>query len=71
MAVTSIRLNEKEEKVLNYLKKYFNCDSSTLLKRSLYELYEDLKDKEIIDTFENDLKNSNQNFVKYEDLFKS
>ena len=71
MAVTSIRLNDKEEKVLNYLKEYFNCDSSTILKRSLYELYEDLKDKEIIDDFENDLRKNNQNFVKYEELFKS
>lgn len=69
MAVTSIRLNKKEEKVLNFLKEHFNCDSSTILKRSLYELYEDLKDKEIIDNFEKDIKNNNHNFIKYDELF--
>jgi hypothetical protein len=33
MGVTSIRLNKKEEEILNLLKEYFHCDSSTLLKR--------------------------------------
>jgi hypothetical protein len=69
MAVTSIRLNDKEERVLRYLKKHFNCDTSTLLKRSLYELYEDLKDKEIIESFEEDIKSNNPGFIKYEELF--
>ena len=68
MGVTSIRLNEKEERVLNYLKKSFNCDSSTLLKKSLFELYEDLKDKEAIENFEKEEKEGNTKFVNIEEL---
>ena len=70
MGVTSIRLNKKEEKLLNYLKEYFHCDSSTLLKKSLFELYEDLKDKEIIDTFEKKEKEGKTKFISFEELVK-
>jgi hypothetical protein len=68
MAVTSVRLNQKEEKLLKLLKDYYNCDASSLLKRSLYELYEDLKDKEIIEQFEKKEKNHKSQFVTFEDL---
>ncbi len=70
MGVTSIRLNEKEEKILNYLKEYFHCDSSTLLKRSLFELYEDLKDRERIEDFERREKNGKTKFVNFDELIK-
>ena len=69
MGVTSIRLNKKEEKVLHYLKEYFHCDSSTLLKKSLFELYEDLKDREVIDTFEKKEKDGKTKFIDFEKLF--
>ena len=52
MAVISVRFNEKEEKILELLKKYYNCDTSNLLKKSLLELYEEIKDSEIIEEFE-------------------
>ena len=52
MGVTSVRFNDKELKILDALKKHYNCDSSTLIKRSLFELYEVLKDKERISAFE-------------------
>jgi hypothetical protein len=52
MAVTSVRFNSKEEKVLKYLKKYYNCDASALVKKSLWELYEEIKDKEVIEKYE-------------------
>lgn len=68
MAVTSVRLNLKEEKLLKLLKNYYNCDASTLIKRSLYELYEDLKDKEIIEQFERKEKHDRSQFMKIEDL---
>jgi hypothetical protein len=68
MAVTSVRLNQKEEKLLKLLKDYYNCDASSLLKRSLYELYEDLKDKEIIKQFEKKEKNHKSQFVTIDDL---
>ena len=51
MAVTSVRFNAKEEKIVKILKKHYNCDASTLIKKSLWELYEDIKDK-IIEAFE-------------------
>jgi len=62
MAVTSVRFNKKEEKVLNYLKDHFHCDTSSLLKKSLWELYEELKDKEIIEEFE---KNEEKGNIKF------
>ena len=65
MDVTSVRLNTKEEKLL---KDYYNCDASSLLKRSLYELYEDLKDKEIIESFEKTEKRKKPGFIKFEEL---
>ena len=68
MAVTSIRLNQKEENLLKILKEHYNCDASTLLKNSLREMYEDLKDKIIIEQFEKNEKNKKSKFVKFEDL---
>ena len=68
MGVTSVRLNQKEEKLLKLLKDYYDCDASSLLKRSLYELYEDLKDKEIINNFEKKEKNKKPQFVTFDEL---
>jgi hypothetical protein len=68
MGVTSVRLNQKEEKLLKLLKDHYNCDASSLLKRSLYELYEDLQDKEIVETFEKKEKAKKPQFIKFEDL---
>jgi hypothetical protein len=63
------RLNKKEEKMLNYLKEYFHCDSSTLLKKSLFELYEDLKNQEAITAFEEKEKDGNNKFISFKELF--
>ena len=62
MAVTSVRFNAKEEKI-KILKKHYNCDASTLIKKSLWELYEDIKDKEIIETFEKCEKGGKTKFI--------
>ena len=67
MAVTSIRLNPKEERLVNFLKDYYELDTSTLLKKSLLEMYEDVVDKKIIDDYENKGK---QEFMSYEDLIE-
>ena len=56
MAVISIRLNEEEEKMINYLSEHFNQDRSALIKHSLYDIYEDLCDREFIDRFEKNKK---------------
>jgi Family of unknown function (DUF6290) len=71
MAVTSIRLNTKEQKLLNFLKEYYHCDSSTILKKSIIDMYEDLKDKELIETYEKEESENKTKFKKYEDLVKT
>jgi len=50
------------------LKKYYHCDSSSLLKKTLWDLCEELKDREIVYKFENRGKVSKANFVKIEDI---
>ncbi|MBN2544990.1 MAG: hypothetical protein JXB50_04270 [Spirochaetes bacterium] len=70
MAVTSVRFNKNEEKILNYLKNHFHCDASTLVKKSLYELYEDLKDKEIIEKFEDEENNKKIHFNTIDNILK-
>ena len=45
MAVISLRLNQNEEKMVDFLSDYFEQDRSALIKYSLRELYEDLIDK--------------------------
>jgi len=68
MAVISVRFNSKEEKILKTLKNYYNCDSSNLIKRTLLDLYEEIKDREIIEQFEIREKASESGFVKFEDI---
>ncbi len=68
MAVISVRFNSKEEKILKTLKNYYNCDSSNLIKRTLLDLYEEIKDREIIEQFEVKEKTSKSGFVKFEDI---
>ena len=68
MAVISVRFNLKEEKILKALKNYYNCDSSNLIKRTLLDLYEEIKDREIIEQFEIREKSSKSGFVKFEDI---
>ena len=69
MAVISVRFNSKEEKILEILKKYYECDSSSLVKKSLLDLYEEIKDREIIEQYEAREKISKSGFVKIEDIF--
>lgn len=68
MAVVSVRFNDKETKILKILKKYYNCDYSSLLKLSLWDLYEEIKDKGIVEEFEKKEKSSKANFVKIKDI---
>ena len=70
MAVISVRFNSKEEKILKTLKNYFNCDSSNLIKKTLLDLYEEIKDREIIEQYEDREKTSKSGFVKIEDIIK-
>jgi hypothetical protein len=68
VAVISVRFNSREEKILEILKKYFECDSSSLVKKSLLDLYEEIKDREIIEQYEAREKISKSGFIKIEDI---
>jgi hypothetical protein len=52
MAIISLRLNQTEEKMVNFLVDYYEQDRSSLLKYSLKELYEDIIDKQVLDEYE-------------------
>jgi len=67
MAVISIRLNKKE-KILKRLADYFHEDRSTLVKKSLFELYENMVDLEEIKEFESRERRGKVPFFTAEDI---
>ena len=67
MAVVSVRLNKEEEKILNFLTEYFHEEKSSLFKKSMYELYEDIQDIKFIE--EHISKRKNREFISGDDLF--
>ena len=68
MAVVSVRLNDEEEKILEYLTEYLHEDKSTLLKKSMYELYEDIQDIRFIENYIDDAKKSEKKFITGQEL---
>jgi hypothetical protein len=62
MGVISVRLNKDEVNMLKQLTEYFHADRSTLIKRSLLELYENMRDIEAIETFEKKEKRGKVSF---------
>jgi len=70
MGVTSIRLNEEDKKILEYLKKHYHCDTSTLFKKSLRELFETIKDQEIIEEFEEREKAGQTKFLTIDTIIQ-
>lgn len=52
MALVTLRLNEQEEKILELLVKHFDEDKSKILKDALWDKFEDLRDRELIEEFE-------------------
>jgi len=69
MGVKSIRLNKNEEKALNVLKDHFNCDSSTIIKKSLWEMYENINDSKAVEEFEKIETQDKVKFNSFDDLF--
>jgi predicted transcriptional regulator len=67
MAVVSVRLNREEEKILDYLTEYFHEDKSSLFKKSMFELYEDIQDIKFIE--EHIAKRKEREFISGEELF--
>jgi len=66
MAVVSVRLNNEEEKILTYLSEYFHEDKSTLLRKSLYEMYEDIQDIKFIEAYRETA--SNRKYISGDEL---
>ena len=68
MAVVSVRLNDEEEKILEYLAEYFHEDKSTLIKKSMYELYEDIQDIRFIENYISKVEKSDKKFITGDEL---
>ena len=71
MAVISVRLNTEEEKMISFLSEHFDEEKSSLIKHSLKELYEDIMDRKIIDSFEENEKNKKVKFISSQELLKA
>ena len=62
MAVISLRLNKREEEMVNFLSDYYEQDKSSLIKYSLKELYEDIIDKQFVNEYETKEKSETRFF---------
>ena len=70
MAIVTLRLNDEEEKILELLVKYFDADKSKILKEAMWDKFEDLRDREIIEDFEKKNKAGKVHFGSAGDLIK-
>ncbi len=52
MGTTTIRFTEEEQEIVKKLTEHFGMEPSTVIKKALFELYEDVKDLEAIEEFE-------------------
>ena len=71
MGVVSVRFNKDEEEILKKLSEYFHEDKSTLIKKSLFELYENVLDLNEIKKFEAKEKNGTVSFSSAEDILNN
>ena len=70
MAVVSIRLNTEEARIIDFLSKEYDEDKSTLIKKTIIEIYEDYIDKNYIDNFDKKEKESKTTYLSAEDILK-
>ena len=70
MAVISLRLNQNEENMVNFLSEYYEQDKSALIKYSLKELYEEIMDRQIINEYETKEKKGKINFINSNEVIK-
>ncbi|MEF9425816.1 MAG: DUF6290 family protein [Candidatus Mariimomonas ferrooxydans] len=68
MGVISVRFNKDEEKILKKLSDHFHEDRSTLIKKSLIDLYENVMDLKEIKKFEVKEKKGKVSFLSAEDI---
>ena len=70
MGVISVRFNKDEEKILKKLSDHFHEDKSTLIKKSLFELYENVLDLNEIKKFETKEKKGKVSFSSAENILQ-
>jgi hypothetical protein len=68
MGIISVRFNKDEEKILKKLSDYFQADKSTLIKKSLFELYENMIDLKTVKSFEAKEKKGEVSFVTADNI---
>lgn len=68
MALVTLRLSEEEEKILALLVKHFDEDKSKILKDALWDKFEDLRDRELIEEFESKEAAGKAQFAPADDL---
>jgi hypothetical protein len=71
MGVISIRLNKDEDKILKKLSEHFHEDKSALIKKSLFELYENTLDLDDIKKFEMKERKGKTTFFSADDILKN
>ena len=71
MGIISVRLNSQEEKVVKKLVNYYEEDRSKLLKRSLFELYENIIDGNEIEKFEKKESTKKTKFHSAKEILKA
>ena len=70
MGVISVRFNREEEKILKKLSAHFHAGKSTLLKKSLFELYENMVDMKTIEKYEEKERKGKVSFSTAEDILE-
>jgi predicted DNA-binding protein len=70
MAIISLRLNQQEADMINFLSDYYEQDKSSLIKYSLKELYEDIVDRELITNYEKRENKGDVSFISSDDALK-
>lgn len=68
MGIISVRFNKDEEKILKKLSDHFHENKSTLIKKSLIDLYENVMDLNAIRKFEAKEKKGKVSFLSAEDI---
>jgi hypothetical protein len=70
MAIISLRLNQREAEMVDFLSNYYERDKSALIKYSLKELYEDIVDRETVTHYEEREKKGTVSFLPADDVLK-
>lgn len=63
MAIITLRLSDQEEKILDLLVRHFDQDKSKVLKDALWDMFEDLRDRELVEDFEKRLREGKVEFA--------